>query len=80
MDIDIAHGSGTTIIKQNGTVIVPKETFDQTVNPLDIHMYERFVNEVPRSDFQDTLTTIREWVTQRLDAASNVYNELTKED
>lgn len=80
LEIDVAIGAGTTIIKQSGTVIVPKGTYDKTVNPLDIHMYERFVNETPESDFQDLLTTIREWVTDRLDVANNVYNELTKED
>lgn len=80
LDIDLTRGNGTTIIKQDGTVIAPKGIYDKTINPLDIHTYEQFVNAVTDQDFQDLLSEIRTWTITRLDLADTVYRLLTKED
>ena len=80
LDIDLTRGNGTTIIKQDGTVIVPKGTFDKTVNPLEIRTYEQFINTTADQSFQNLLSEIRYWVTTRLDLADDMYNTITKED
>lgn len=80
VDIDITAGKGVTVLRKDGTLIVPKRGHSPRVGQMSLDDYEECINGDCDKDFQDLLEQIKFWTENDVKNAIINYKRITNEE